>query len=98
MANVSAVIKCTITDSTSTEGIELYDNNEWKSPAGGWLPVQSGKWIQNSSSGIVLFSEDKIKIALLKGLLFDTATVNNNGDALYDYNGGAGKWQITATT
>jgi hypothetical protein len=46
MAKRSMVLKLTNINQTRPEGVTLEQDNSWKSPGGGWLPVQAGVWDQ----------------------------------------------------
>lgn len=98
MTNVTVVVQCTVTTQTQPEGVELKNNRTWKSPPGGWLSVQQGKWIQDTVAGVVLKSDNLQAVGMLHGLIFDTAQMNDSGVFRDDGNGGAGAWKVVATT
>lgn len=98
MTNTSVVAKCTVADQSNPEGVELKNNKTWKSPAGGWLKVQSGKWVQVSTIGVKLTSDGGADVGLLQGMIFDTAKEGDSGVFRDDGNGGEGTWNVAATT
>lgn len=95
MSNSSLLVVCTIAQEQRVESIILISNKKWRSPPGGWLPVQQGIWEQSTTMGVLLRNNDGSGIALLAGLLFPNAAIGENGTFRYDIGGDAGKWTIT---
>lgn len=96
MPNSELALQCTVTTRDAPEGILLKNDKAWSSPPGGWLKVQAGKWVQNSTAGVVLISGVGEKVGFLDGLIFDTATIPDAGNFKYDVTGEAGGWRVVS--
>lgn len=94
MPNAALPIRLTVTPEDRPEGILMKDDNTWRSEPSGWLKVQSGKWIQNSLSGVALNSPAGEKIGYLHGLIFETAPIGDTGEFKNEATGGIGRWLV----
>lgn len=99
-ANDAVVLKCTVVEKPSRpEGITVKADGTWNSPPGGVLPYQSGKWIQNGTSGVVLQNASGKRFAEVLGLIFKSATAPASGMRFHvDATGDAGTCDVIAVT
>ena len=97
MPNKSVITKCTVASQTRPEGVSLTDDKKWKSPPGGWLAAQAGTWAQVSTAGVKHSASGIPDLALLQGLIFDTAVKGQSGVFRYDHGGDAGRWECMDT-
>ncbi len=97
MPNDSVIASCKVPGQQNPEGIALTSDKRWKSPPGGWLAAQSGTWTQVATVGVKLSATGIPNLALLQGMVFDTAETGDSGTFRYDHGGDAGRWECIDT-
>jgi hypothetical protein len=97
MANSSISVKLEIADNQKTEGVNLKRDGAWFSSGGGWLRVQSGKWLQDpGNSGVILKDDFNGRLGTLLALTFSSATTGSTGRFHYEAGGDGKSWTVVA--
>lgn len=97
-ASSSISLQLRIAHEDRPEGVQMHADRTWKSPFGGWLKVQSGKWRQDAGSGGVVLSTDAgERLGQLLGLIFASANDGDTGRFNYEGDGDGGSWTVTST-
>jgi hypothetical protein len=94
----STVLQLRANQQPTPEGVVLNTNGNWSSPPGGWLPVQSGRWLAVASNINLYGIAGGTIFAQLLQLDFGNSNQGDNGNSLYPENGDGGTWLVTAVS
>lgn len=79
------------------EGVSVFANgHKWNSPAGGWLPQQSGVWNQLPDGLHLMDATNTVTVAICSGCNFTLSSIGSTGTAKYPSIGDAGNWQVVS--
>ena len=94
MPREAVVVKLTRAgDGWGVESTVLRADRTWTSAPGGWLPVQTGRWVQLPGD-VRLRDGGSSDVVQLLGLVFDTVRKSDAGRANYLTLRDSGTWEV----
>jgi hypothetical protein len=98
MARDSMALQLTLNNETKPEGVQvLSEKSKWRSPPGGWLPVQEGVWIQQPAGLYLMDMANRQQICICRGCNFLLGKLGDSGKSDYPSLGDVGNWKIEST-
>jgi len=94
MARKTLIVKLRNETQPSPEGVAINHDNSWKSPGGGWLPIQAGLWDETPDGVHLKNAIGNEHVADLRGLHFHLCAAGDHGKALYPSIAGTGGWSV----